>query len=139
MIINDVMKSASVLGACMDLSGVNDWKRFVTLFFSPMGREFCAAHNFPDMEQFRKMGDEARNHGIYIDAGSVEITNQCQVGLIGDTTADLIINDNTKVHIIILMHGAKARIKASHYAVILPVNISGGGIEIEKDDTVKIL
>ena len=48
------------------------------------------------------------------------------------------IDDNERVHKVILMHGGKARVVASDYAVILLVNI-GGEVEINKDDTVVIL
>ena len=46
--------------------------------------------------------------------------------------------DNERVHKVILMHGGKARVVASDYAVILLVNI-GGEVEINKDNTVVIL
>ena len=139
MIIKEVMKSASSLGACMNLNGVKDWKRFVNLFFSPMGREFCEAHNFPSIEQFREMGEEAETHNVFVDAGDIELKNLEQVALIGETTANLFFDDNTRVYKVILMHGAKTKIKAMNYAVIMLINMGGCKVEIEKDETVKIL
>jgi len=139
MIIDEVMKEASTLGACMNLSGVKDWKRFVNLFFSPMGREFCEANNFPTIDQFRAMKGEAGDYNVFVDSGNIELKNGEQIALVGDTNADLFFDDNSSVHKVILMHGAKARIKATHYTVILLINMGECEVEIEKDETVKIL
>lgn len=37
------------------------------------------------------------------------------------------------------MHGAKAHIKASNYAVLLIVNVGGCEVTIDKDETVIVL
>ena len=74
-----------------------------------------------------------------MDAGSISVCNDERVGIIGDTEAEMVFTDNTKVHIVILMHGAKARITVSNYAVVLLVNIENCEVEINKDKTAIIL
>lgn len=136
--VNDIIKSALSLGACSGSNGVKDWKSLVWLFFSPQGREFCEENNFPSLEMFRGMAGHVRPYGVYVDSGRVDITNPGKMAVIGDTEAVITIDDNTMAHKVILMHGARARIVASNYTVILITNI-GCEIEIEKDETVVIL
>lgn len=137
--VNDIMKSASLLGACGKSNGVSDWKSLVWLFFSPQGREFCENNDFPSLEMFREMSNDVVNHGVHVDAGTISLCNEEKVALIGNTGAELIFTDETKVHKVILMHGAKARITASGYAVIHLVNVGNCEVVINKDETVVIL
>lgn len=137
--VNEIMQSASLLGACAKSNGVSDWRSLTWLFFTPQGREFCENNNFPSLEMFQGMRDNISEYNILVDAGNIIRQNDVNVGLIGNTSAELMYNDNTVVHKVVLMHGAKARIKASDYAVILLVNIGNCEVEIEKDNTVVIL
>ena len=137
--VNEIMQSASLLGACAKSNGVSDWRSLTWLFFTPQGREFCEDNNFPSLEMFQGMRDNISEFNILVDAGNVSRENDVNVGLIGNTSAQLVYNDNTVVHKVVLMHGAKASIKASDYAVILLVNIGNCEVEIEKDNTVVIL
>lgn len=137
--VNNVMNSASLLGACGKSNGVSDWKSLVWLFFTPQGREFCEENNFPSLEMFQGMKDHVSEFGVRVDNGEINRVNDACVGLIGNTSGELIFDDNTVVHKVVLMHGAKARIKASHYAVILLVNIGNCEVTIDKDETVVIL
>lgn len=139
MEINSIIKSALSLGACNGSNGVTDWKSLVWLFFSPQGREFCQENNFPGIGMFRGMAESVKPFGVYVDAGSLNKTNPGNIAVIGDTDAMITIDDNERVHRIILMHGGKARIKASNYAVILIVNVGDCDVKIEKDNTVVIL
>lgn len=136
---NDIVKEATRLGACSKSGSVTDWKSLVWLFFSPQGREFCEENNFPNIEMFREMKPYVKDWGVYVDAGNIELKNAPTVGVIGDTHAALSYSDNTKVHKLILMHGAKARVTLSHYAVLLLVNIGNCEIEIENDGTAKVM
>ena len=79
------------------------------------------------------------NIGVCIDAGFVRRHNDKNVAVIGSTVAYLTFDDNTVVHKVILMHGAKAVINASNYAVLLITNIGECEVEINKDATVRIL
>ena len=136
--VNDIIKSALSLGACSGSNGVTDWRILVWRFFSPQGREFCAENDFPSLDMFRGMAGHVMPYGVYVDSGHVDVTNPGNIAVIGDTDAVITIDDNERVHKVILMHGGKARVVASDYAVILLVNI-GGEVEINKDNTVVIL
>lgn len=137
--VKEIMQSASLMGACAKSNAVSDWKSLTWLFFTPQGREFCEMNNFPSLEMFRGMKENVSEYGVLVDAGRVNRRNDANVGLIGDTSAELVYDDNTVVHKVILMHGAKAKIRASHYAVILLVNMGNCEVEIEKDQTVVVL
>ena len=136
--VNNIMKSASRLGACAKSEGVSDWRSLAWLFFTPQGREFCEQHNFPTLEMFRGMADVS-GYGVWVDAGTVVRSGDANIALVGDTNARLTYSGVECTHKVILMHGAKAHIKASGYAVLLIVNIGGCEVEIEKDETVVIL
>lgn len=134
-----IMKSASLRGACGKSGRVSDWKSLAWLFFSPQGREFCEENNFPSLEMFRGMKQQVAEYGVLVDAGEVARSNDANIGLVGATSATLTYDDNTVVHKVVLMHGAKAQIKASRYAVILLVKIGKCEVTIDKDETVVIL
>lgn len=133
------MQSASLLGACSKSNGISDWKSLVWLFFTPQGREFCEENNFPSLEQFRGMDSRIADYGVLVDAGRISLENEEKIALIGNTDAELLYTDNTKVHKIILMHGAKAHIVASNYVVILIVNIGNCKVITDRDETVVVL
>lgn len=137
--VNEIMKSASLLGACGKSGGVSDWKSLAWLFFTPQGREFCEKHNFPSLEMFRQIKDSVAPYGVWVDAGRVVGANDENIALIGDTTAELTYSGVECTHKVVLMHGAKVRIKASNYAVLLIVNVGGCEVEIDKDETVVVL
>lgn len=137
--VNEIMSSASLLGACNKSEGVSDWKSLAWLFFTPQGREFCEENNFPSLEMFQGMKENVSSYGVYVDSGSINLSNGTSIGLVGKTSAELTYDDNTMVHKVILMHGAKAKIKASNYTVILLVNIGNCEVEISKDETVVML
>ncbi len=140
MKIDEIMKSAALLGACSGSGKVSDWKSLVWLFFSPQGREFCEEKNFPELPMFREMKRHGISElGVFVDEGNVCRSNDKDIALVGDTCGELKFDENNVVHKIILMHGAKARIKASNYAVLLIVNIGGCEVEIYKDKTVVVL
>lgn len=140
MKIDEIMESAALLGACSGSEKVSDWKSLVWLFFSPQGREFCEEKNFPELPMFREMKRHGISElGVFVDEGNVCRSNDKDIALVGDTCGELKFDENNVVHKIILMHGAKARIKASNYAVLLIVNIGGCEVEIDKDKTVVVL
>lgn len=137
--VNDIMKSASLFGACSKSNEVSDWKSLVWMFFTPQGREFCEENNFPTLPMFREMSGEVAKYGVCVDAGVITRCNDEKLGIIGNTQVELVLTDNTKVHKVILMHGGEARIKASNYVVVLLVNIGNCKVEIDKDETVVVL
>lgn len=139
MKVSDVMRSALELGACNQSGKATDWESLCWLFFTPQGREFCENNNFPSIEIFRNMKPNVGKYGVYVDAGEIQLKNNVNLGIIGDTDAMLEYDDNTVVHKIILMHGAKATIKASNYAVINLTNVNNCQVTIINDGTAKVL
>ena len=138
--IQEIMKSASLYGACSGSGKVSDWESLAWLFFSPQGREFCEAKNFPSLSMFQRMKSyNVEQFGVFVDLGRVSRSNDRDIALIGETCGELKFDKNNVVHKVILMHGAKAHIKASNYVVLLIVNISGCDVTIDKDETVVVL
>lgn len=78
-------------------------------------------------------------YGVFVDSGMVSLKNNANVGIIGKTEAMIEYDDNTKMHRIILMHGARAVIKVSNYAVVNVINVRNCPVEIINDGTGKIL
>lgn len=133
----NLYQQARALGVCSMLTGTESTRELMQLLFTPPGVEFCTKHNFPDMETAREFrGEVAQAHGIYIDAGSIELRNPRQVALIGNTRARLHYDDPSKAHQVITMHGASASIAAQGYAVVF---ITGENIEYTTTDNAKVL
>ena len=139
MDINDIMHEAIDLGACDKTSTVSSWKTLAWLFFTPQGMEFCEKNNFPTLEMFRNMDEEIASNSIFVDAGEVQRNNDSAIALIGDTDARLVFDDSTKVHKVIVMHGARVFIVARNYAVVKLVNIGDNKVSISKDSSSVIL
>ena len=140
MILNRLKQEATRLGACAKLDGANDYMALSRLLFSPQGREFCEKHNFPSLTMFQQMKPYiTEGMGVFVDFGRVCRSNDKDIALIGDSCGELVFDENKTVHTIILMHGAKAVITASNYAVLLIVRVGNCEVIINKDNTVKVL
>lgn len=137
--VSQIMEQALLNGACGKSKGVSDWKTLCWLFFTPQGIEFCEKNNFPSLPDFREMDDSISDFGVFVDKGTMNRTNDGNIALIGKTDCTLVYDDNTKVHKVILMHGAKAFIVARNYAVVRLINIGGCEVNIHKDKTSVIL
>lgn len=133
-----IYNQAKKFGACSMLTGEESPDQLMKLIFTPQGIEFCTKFNFPDIDTFQKYkGFEAERNGIYINT-DVELHNVECLLLVGNTSAVLTYDDPIKSHHVILMHGAKATIKASGYAVVFVVNAEGT-VKTEISDFAKIL
>ena len=130
----DVIGAAALLGACGGSGKVSDWRSLVWLFFSPQGREFCGEKGFPSLDMFRGMKEGVAPYGVHIDVGEIALSGDACVGLVGNTCARLSFSGPERLHRVVLMHGARARIEAGNYAVVSVMN-RGGEVEIVKDDT----
>lgn len=140
MNVSEVIREARTLGACIGSGKVSDWRSLAWLFFSPQGREFCEEKNFPSLSMFQRMKPyNVEQFGVFVDLGRVSRSNDKDIALIGDTCGELKFDENKVVHKVMLMHGAKAHIKASNYAVLLIVNVGGCEVTIDKDETVIVL
>lgn len=118
-IIKQIYEQARQLGACELFTGKEQTlEDIVGLFKTPQGIEFCIEHHFPNMATFRLFKPyEVQRFGIYIDAGTITLTNPERVILIGRTTATVNC-DTLAAHKVILLHGASAVINASRWAVV---------------------
>lgn len=133
--VQDVMKEAIGLGACSQSGKATDWKSLVWLFFSPQGREFCKANNFPSLEIFRAMKQNIQPYGVYVDEDA-KLVNQDAAIISG--TAEITYHGTDKAYKVIIMHGANVRLKVGNYAVVRVENISGS-YEVENDGTAEVL
>ena len=134
--VKEIMQKAIGLGACTQSGKATDWKSLVWLFFSPQGREFCKENNYPSIELFRSMAQYVEPYGVYVEK-PVEKHNE-DVALIGEAESTLRYDGVEKAYKVILMHGAKATIHVSNYAVVMLENISGR-YEIINDGTAEVL
>lgn len=137
--VAEIMEQALKNGACGKSKGVSDWKTLCWLFFTPQGTEFCEENNFPSIEDFREMATNISDFGVFVDKGKIIRSNDGNVALIGNTYGELVFDDNTKVHKVVLMHGAKAFIIARNYAVVRLINIGDCEVNIHKDKSSVIL
>lgn len=138
--IDEILQKALQLGACNKSNGVTDWKTLVWLFFTPQGIEFCQKNNFPTLEMFREIKEEVEGFNVFVNAGVQKRSNDSCVALIGPKTkGELVFDDNTKVHKVIVMHGAKLDIVLRNYAVVRLINIGDNEIRRHKDKTSIIL
>ena len=89
---------------------------------------------------FREMDEEIASNCIFVDKGVLNRSNDSSVAIIGDTDARLTFDDPTKVHKVIVMHGARVFIVARNYAVVKLVNIGDDNkVFVNKDNTAVIL
>lgn len=138
--IDEILQKALQLGACNKSNGVTDWKTLVWLFFTPQGIESCQKNNFPTLEMFREIKEEVEGFNVFVNAGVQKRSNDSCVALIGPKTkGELVFDDNTKVHKVIVMHGAKLDIVLRNYAVVRLINIGDNEIRRHKDKTSIIL
>jgi hypothetical protein len=119
--------------------GTETIEELAALFRTPQGMEFCEEHSFPGIETWRELGltHDLSRFGIYVDAGHISLSNVQHVTLIGSTTGELRY-DELKRNTVMVMHGARVKIKASGYALVYIVN-AGGAVEAEKSGYAKIL
>lgn len=103
---------------CEMFKGTEDLQSLIQLFTSPQGMEFCINNRFPNMATFRLFKPfNPETYGIYIDAGIITLHNPEKAVLIGRTSATINC-DTLERHEVFLLHGAKAFINASGWAVV---------------------
>lgn len=125
--------------ACCMFKGTEDIEQVVRLFTSPQGVEFCQRYNFPDIQTLRKFKQyEVERFGVLIDAGRIALNNVRRVVLVGDTQATINC-DNLWRYEIIMMHGAKAEVNASGWAVVSIINKTGCEVKVTATERAKIL
>lgn len=142
-IIKRIHRRRNLLSDCGRelFKGTETIEELAEIFRSPQGAEFCEEHNFPDIETWRELDSvyDLRRFGIYVDAGTVLMTNVPHVTLIGNTTKATLYYNELKRHTVTLMHGAKAKIVATGWAVVFVRNGKGCEVASETEDRAKIL
>ena len=117
-IISKIYAQAKQLGCCGLFKGTEDLDGIVRLFTSPQGIEFCMNNHFPNTATFRLFKPfGVERFGIYIDAGDITLRNPARAILIGRTSATVKCDTNER-HEVIVLHGAKALVSASRWAVV---------------------
>lgn len=113
-------------GACHMVNRKDDLSEHL---FKAYGIEYLENANLPK-EAFLTY----KIKGIRTDDFKIE--NESVVAV--DCTGEVNITDNSRVYKVVLLHGAKVKIKAVNHAVVMicPIN---GTYELDKDDTVVIL
>lgn len=117
-IIEAVTEGIKARGACKLFNG-GSLEKLVEELFTPQGVEFIMKTGYPGLYEFREIQKVAdlKPYGIYVDSGTVELSEERKVFLIGNTDAKLNYRElaSSKVYMI---HGAKAYISASGYSVV---------------------
>lgn len=124
-ILSDIKSKASKLGACDKLGKVDSVDGLANLLFSPQGVEFCEKTGFPDTDTLRLLPETDRErHGVFLDKGIINVHNPKKIAVFGNTVLNSVYDGAAESYKVLLMHGAKAVITASGYAV---VSIHGEG------------
>lgn len=111
---------AAALNDCKMFTGRETLEELVKMMFSPRGIEFMTQFGFPSLSQLRKFKKyDTSRFGVYIDAGEFGLIEPQprNVFLIGDTRATIRCSE-TQLYRVFVMHGAKATINASGFAVV---------------------
>ena len=137
--VSEIMEQALLNGACEKSKGASDWNTLAWLFFTPQGLEFCEENNFPSLETFREMDSSISDFGVFVDKGEITRSNDSNIALIGNTEGRLVFDDNTKIHKVVLMHGAKAFLAIRNFAVVRLINIGDCEVHFSKDKSSVIL
>lgn len=139
-IIEKTYREARKLHSCPLFTGKESFAELMRLFLNSQGIEFCQKNQFPDMELMREFkGYGVDKYGIHIDAGMISLKNEDKICIVGNTEAELSYDDPSKRHTVVLMHGAKARIIASGYAVVFVYASNGCSVSKTVQGFAKIL
>lgn len=104
---------------CKMFKGTECVEELASLYKSNQGLEFCMRYHFPTLTTLRLFKkDRPERFGIYIDAGNITIDEpKSRVLLIGRTTATINCSE-TRNYNVICLHGGKAIVNASKWAVV---------------------
>ena len=135
---DEIMESCLRTGACLKAremaEGVRGWKDLSSLLFRSQSREYCVVHKFPTLDMFRSVPPEVRDYGIYVDAGGVRSCKR-NTALIGNTVGTVVADGTDHIFKVVVMHGAKATVHASNYAVVHVAMTDDASVEADADST----
>lgn len=120
-IIKQIHAQAKILGSCPMFTGKErTLEAIINLFTSPQGLEFVIKNKFPSISTYRAFKpwfEEAREYGIYVDAGAITLNNPKRAILIGRTSATVTF-DTLERHDVVVLQGAKCTVGAWKWAVV---------------------
>lgn len=140
-VIMQIYEQAKHIGACHLFTGEEkSLDDLVSLFLSPQGIEFCTKKHFPNLSTFRLFKQQAvdKKYGIYIDSGEISLQNPSIAVLVGKTMATIDVDECAR-HRIVLLHGAKAVVNASKWAVASITSSVGCNVIRNRTDNAIIL
>lgn len=120
---------AEAYRVCAMFKGNETVEELAALYKSTQGVEFCMRYHFPNLATLRTFKkDHPERFGIYLDAGTITIDNpKDKVLLIGRTTAVVNCSELRRYQVVCL-HGARAVVNASKWAVVRTEAESGCSI-----------
>ena len=138
-IVEAMTEGIKANGACKAFKG-GTLEQLAEQLFTPQGVEFVMKTGYPRLYEFREIQKQTdlKKFGIYVDAGEISLTEKRKVFLIGNTVAKITYRELAKNNVY-LLHGAKADIKASGYAVIKVEQDSSSSVESEATEKAVIL
>ena len=93
-----------------------------------------------DLEMFKQIKEGVEPYNVFVNAGVQKRTNDTCVAFVGPKSkGELIYDDNSKVHKVIVMHGAQVNIVTRNYAVVRLINIGNNEVRKHRDKTSLIL
>lgn len=140
-ITDRIEKKARALGACPRLENGMTLSELADLLFTPQGREFCSAKDFPKVTDLEGIDPELlRSHGILTQGKEIVLYGSrpdiCLIGVDGCTVR--LAGLEALYHIIVL-DGSDVTVEASGYAVAsVDVSATSKVIVINKDKTASI-
>lgn len=141
-IISIIHEQRNALSDCgRDLfKGTETIEELAAIFRTPQGAEFCETHNFPDLDTWRRLNEayDLTRFGVYVDAGNITLTNVADVTLIGETSG-VLRYDELERHTVVVMHGAKANVTASGWAIVFVKQSDSCEVVTEVKNRAKIL
>lgn len=138
-IVEAMTEGIKANGACKAFKG-GTLEQLAEQLFTPQGVEFVMKTGYPRLYEFREIQKQTdlKKYGIYVDAGEISLTEKRKVFLIGNTVAKITYRELAKNNVY-LLHGAKADINASGYAVIKVEQDSSSSVESEATEKAVIL
>lgn len=134
-IVKQIYLEAKPFKPCRLFDGTETLEELMNLFLTPQGIEFCISNNFPSRDILSRLKEHNLTRmGIHIDGGRKTLKNQKIVVLAGD--CDYMLEYNTLSHAckVVLLHGARAKIRASEFSVVKVEKQNGCRCDIEKSD-----
>lgn len=125
---------------CGLFRGTESMEELAELFLSSQGIEFCLVNEFPSREIFRRLKEhDFSRMGIHIDEGKKALKNPRMAVLVGD--CDFLLEYDTLDYPckVVLMHGARAHIKASGFTVVRVEKQKGCGCNVETSNSAIVI